>query len=88
MNQLKKKMQEYLAAYPIDFGSCDTVRCSEFLYQAYKECKENNSEAISGLYADLGTYLDSMPREQSNNLFRMIVDLADESEKEGFLAGF
>lgn len=87
MNQLKEKMQEYLACHPIDFGSWGSMQCVEFLYQAYKDCRENNSEAISRLYADLGTYLDAMPVEQSNNLFQIIVDLEDESEKEGFLAG-
>ncbi len=87
MSQLKEKMQEYLACHPIDLGSWGSMQCVEFLYQAYKDCREHNSETINALYSKLGVFLETMPREQSNNLFRIIVDLADESEKEGFLAG-
>lgn len=87
MNQLKEKMQEYLATHPIDFGSCDTVQCAEFVYQMYTNSREHNSETINELYSELGAFLESIPREQNNDLFRIIVELADESEKEGFLTG-
>lgn len=87
MNRLKDQLTAYIKQHPIDFGYCDTTQCAEFLYRAYVEYWEKNSREINALYSALGTYLDSMSIEQSNDLFHIIVSLADESEKEGFLTG-
>lgn len=87
MSRLKDSLMAFVKQYPIDFGYCDTLQCAEFLYQAYAESRKKNSCEIENLYSALGTYLDSLSIEQSNRLFQIIVSLADQCEKEGFLTG-
>lgn len=87
MSRLKDSLMAFVNQHPIDFGYCNTPQCTEFIYQAYAESREKNSREVDDLYSALGTYLDSLSIEQSNRLFQIIVSLADQSEKEGFLTG-
>lgn len=87
MNLLADKLLEYTMQHPVDFNSDNTSECADFIFHAYKETRNNNSDAVRELYASLDTYLDAMSIEKSNSLFQIIVSLADESEREGFLTG-
>lgn len=87
MSRLKDSLMAFVKQHPIDFGCYDTTQCTDFIFRAYAESREKNSDEVDDLYSALGTYLNSLSIEQSNHLFQIIVSLADQSEKQGFLTG-
>lgn len=87
MNQLKEKMQEYLACHPIDYGNSDAESVIYLLYTAYSEAHEADPPRIKELIAELDPILEAMPIDENNRLFGIIVQMCIENERNGFNNG-
>lgn len=87
MRQLKEKLAQYLAEYPIDFGTSDADSILDFLYGAYSESHESDPPETKALFAQLGEHLEMLPLETNNAMFFIIVKLCTEHERRGFIEG-
>lgn len=88
MSTLRERMIAYLTSYPIDFGYSDAESVTEFLYDAYCEARQEESEEIKELAKQLSLYLERLPRTENDAIFGIIVKMCIAHERNAFKEGF
>ena len=87
MKPISEALKAYIEAHPFDSGSssCETVL--EQIYQAYTDSHESDPPAITALFRELSEYLERLPLDTNNSIFRLTCDLCIAYERKAFLDG-
>lgn len=87
MNDVARRLDAYIRAYPFDSGdsACETVL--EQLYQAYAESHESDSPEIGDGFKELEDFLCELPLEDNNAVFNLCCRLCSAYECKAFIDG-
>ena len=87
MKTKAEALKSYIEKHPFDFGegSCETVL--DQLYQAYAESHESDPPEIREGYAELETFLETLPLSDNNAVFNLCCRLCVAYEYKAFLDG-
>ena len=66
MKTIAEAMKAYLETYPFDPGDDDCATVLDQLYRAYAESHENDPPEIQAGYAELETFLESLPLDDNS----------------------
>ena len=87
MKPISEELRTYIETHPFDSGSCDCETVLEQLYQAYTDSHESDPPDITELFRELSEYLEALPLDDNNSIFRLTCDLCIAYEKKAFLDG-
>ena len=87
MKSISAALRTYIETHPFDGGTCDSETVLEHLYQAYTDSHESNPPDITELFRELSEYLETLPLDDNNSIFRLTCDLCIAYEKKAFLDG-
>lgn len=76
-----------MQANPFDSGDPDCKTVLDQLYRAYAESHENDPPEIQAGYAELETFLESLPLDDNNAAFNLCCRLCVAYEYKAFLDG-
>ena len=72
---------------PLDTGDPDCATVLDQLYRAYAESHENDPPDIQTGFAELETFLETLPLDDNNAVFNLCCRLCVEYERKAFLDG-
>ena len=87
MKPISEALRTYLGTHPFDGGTCDSETVLEQLYQAYTDSHESDPPEITALFRELSEYLERLPLDTNNSIFRLTCDLCIAYERKAFLDG-
>ena len=87
MNPISVALRTYIETHPFDAGSCDCETVLDQLYQAYTDSHESDPPYITALFRELSEYLEALPLDDNNSIFRLTCDLCIAYERKAFLDG-
>lgn len=87
MDNIVKRLKTYIDTHPFDSGDsgCETVL--DQLYQAYAESHESDPPEILTGFAELETFLESLPLDDNNAVFNLCCRISTEYERKAFKEG-
>lgn len=87
MDNIVKWLKTYIDTHPFDRGDsgCETVLNQ--LYQAYAESHESDPPEIQAGFAELETFLESLPLDDNNAVFNLCCRLCTHYERKAFMDG-
>ena len=87
MKPISEALKAYIETQPFSSGSssCETVL--DQLYQAYTDSHESDPPDITALFRELSEYLERLPLDTNNSIFRLTCDLCIAYERKAFLDG-
>ena len=87
MDKIAKQLKAYIDTHPFDSGDryCQTVL--DQLYQAYAESHESDPPEIQAGFAELETFLESLPLDDNNTVFNLCCRLCNAYEHKAFIVG-
>lgn len=80
-------LKAYMETRPFDTGTSNCETVLEQIYQAYTDSHESDPPDITALFRELSVYLEALPLEDNNSIFRLTCDLCIAYEKKAFLDG-
>ena len=80
-------MKAYTESNPLDTGDPDCATVLDQLYRAYAESHENDPPDIQTGFAELETFLETLPLDDNNAVFNLCCRLCVEYERKAFLDG-
>ena len=80
-------MKAYMQAHPFDSGDPDCKTVLDQIYRAYAESHENDPPDIQEGFAELETYLETLPLSDNNAVFNLCCRLCVAYEYKAFLHG-
>ena len=87
MKAISEAMRAYMQAHPFDSGDPDCKTVLDQLYGAYAESHESDPPEIQAGYAELETFLGSLPLDDNNAVFNLCCRLCVAYEYKAFLDG-
>ena len=87
MQKLITLLRRYLDAHPFDSGDPDCKTVLDQFYGAYAESHESDPPEIQAGYAELETFLGSLPLDDNNAVFNLCCRLCVTYERKAFLDG-
>ena len=87
MKSISEAMKAYIQIHPFDSGDPDCKTVLDQLYRAYAETHENDPLEIQAGYAELETFLESLPLDDNNAVFNLCCRLCVAYEHKAFLDG-
>ena len=87
MKPISEALKAYIETHPFDSGSYDCETVLDQLYQAYTESHESDPLDITALFRELSEYLERLPLDTNNSIFRLTCDLCIAYERKAFLDG-
>ena len=87
MKPISEALKAYVDTHPFDAGNCDSETVLDQLYQAYTESHESDPSDITALFRELSAYLERLPLDTNNGIFRLTCDLCIAYERKAFLDG-
>ena len=87
MKSISEAMRAYMQAHPFDSGNADCKAVLDQLYGAYAESHESDPPEIQAGYAELETFLGSLPLDDNNAVFNLCCRLCIAYEHKAFLDG-
>ena len=87
MKPISEALRTYLDTHPFDAGTSDCETVLEHLYQAYSDSHESDPPNITALFRELSEFLETLPLDTNNSIFRLTCDLCIAYEKKAFLDG-
>ena len=87
MNPISEALRTYLDTHPFDAGTSDCETVLEQLYQAYSDSHESDPPNITALFREPSEFLETLPLDTNNSIFRLTCDLCIAYEKKSFLDG-
>ena len=87
MKPISEALKAYMDTHPFDAGTSDCETVLEQLYQAYSDSHESDPPNITALFRELSEYLERLPLDTNNSIFRLTCDLCIAYEKKAFLDG-
>ena len=87
MRDLAQRLKAYIDAHPFDRGdsNCETVL--DQLYQAYADSRESDPPEIQAGFAELESFLETLPLDDNNAVFNLCCRLCTDYEYKAFLDG-
>ena len=87
MKTISEALKSYIEKHPFDPGDsgCETVL--DQLYQAYAESHESDPPEIQAGYAELETFLETLPLDDNNAVFNLCCRLCSTYERKAFIDG-
>ena len=87
MHELAQRLKAYIDTHPFDSGvsNCETVL--DQLYQAYAESRESDPQEIQAGFAELESFLETLPLDDNNAVFNLCCRLCTAYEYKAFLDG-
>lgn len=87
MKSISEALRTYMQAHPFDSGDPDCTTVLDQLYHAYTDSHESDPPNITTLFRELSEYLETLPLETNNSIFRLTCDLCIAYERKAFLDG-
>lgn len=87
MDKIAKHLRAYIDAHPFDPGDSDCETVMDQLYQAYAESHESDPPEIQAGFAELETFLESLPLSDNNAVFNLCCCLCIHYERKAFVDG-
>lgn len=87
MDNIVKRLKAYIDTHPFDHGGsgCETVL--DQLYQAYAESHESDPPEIQAGFAELESFLETLPLDDNNAVFTLCCRISTEYERKAFKEG-
>ena len=87
MNDIAKRLNNYIEAHPFDSGNSNCETVLDQLYQAYIESHDTDPPEISNGFKELEEFLCELPLEDNNAVFNLCCRLCSAYERKAFLDG-
>ena len=87
MNDIAKRLNNYIEAHPFDSGNSNCETILDQLYQAYIESHDTDPPEISNGFKELEEFLCELPLEDNNAVFNLCCRLCSAYERKAFLDG-
>lgn len=87
MKSISEVMKVYMQAHPFDSGDPDCKMVLDQLYRAYAESHESDPHEIQAGFAELETFLETLPLSDNNAVFNLCCRLCVAYEYKAFLDG-
>ena len=87
MHDLTQRLKAYIDAHPFDPGDSDCETVLDRLYQAYAESLESDPPEIQAGFAELESFLETLPLSDNNAVFNLCCRLCTAYEYKAFLDG-
>lgn len=87
MDNIVKRLKDYIDTHPFDSGDSDCETVLDQLYQAYAESHESDPPEIRAGFAELETFLESLPLDDNNAVFNLCCRISTEYERKAFKEG-
>lgn len=87
MKSISQAMRAYIQVHHFDSGDPDCMTVLDQLYRAYAESHENDPPEIQAGYAELETFLESLPLDDNNAVFNLCCRLCVAYEHRAFHDG-
>ena len=80
-------MKAYLETHPFDPGDDDCATVLDQLYLAYANSHDSDPPEIQACFAELETFLETLPLSDNNAVFNLCCRLCTHYERKAFLNG-
>ena len=87
MKSISEAMRAYMQAHPLDTGHDDCSTVLDQLYLAYANSHESDPPEIQTGFAELETFLETLPLDDNNAVFNLCCRLCVAYEYKAFLDG-
>ena len=87
MKPISEALKAYVDTHPFDAGTCNCETVLDQLYHTYTDSHESDPPDITALFRELSEYLETLPLDTNNNIFRLTCDLCIAYERKAFLDG-
>ena len=87
MNNIAKRLKDYIEAHPFDSGNSNCETVLDQLYQAYSESHESDPPEISNGFKELEEYLRVLPLADNDAVFNLCCRLCIAYEHKAFING-
>ena len=87
MHDLAQRLKAYIDAHPFNAGDSNNETVLDQLYQAYAESRESDPPEIQAGFAELESFLESLPLDDNNAVFSLCCRLCTAYEYKAFLDG-
>jgi hypothetical protein len=87
MDKIAKRLKAYIEIHPFDSGDSNCATVLDQLYQAYAESHESDPPEIQAGFAELETFLESLPLDDNNAVFNLCCRLCSAYEYKAYMDG-
>ena len=87
MRDLAQRLKAYIETHPFDAGDSNNGTVLDQLYQAYAESCESDPPEIQAGFAELESFLETLPLDDNNAVFSLCCRLCIHYERKAFLDG-
>ena len=87
MKSISEALRTYMQTHPFDSSDPDCTTVLDQLYHAYTDSHESDPPDITALFRELSEYLETLPLDTNNSIFRLTCDLCIAYERKAFLDG-
>ena len=87
MRDLAQRLKAYIETHPFDAGDSNNETVLDQLYQAYAESRESDPPEIQAGFAELESFLETLPLDDNNAVFGLCCRLCIHYERKAFLDG-
>ena len=87
MKTIAEAMKAYLETHPFDPGDDDCATVLDQLYLAYANSHDSDPPEIQAGFAELETFLETLPLSDNNAVFNLCCRLCVAYEHKAFLDG-
>ena len=87
MKSISEALCTYMLDHPFESGDPDCATVLDQLYHAYTDSHESDPPDITALFRELSEYLETLPMDTNNSIFRLTCDLCIAYERKAFLDG-
>ena len=87
MRDLAHRLKAYIETHPFDTGASNNETVLDQLYQAYAESRESDPPEIQAGFAELESFLETLPLDDNNAVFGLCCRLCIHYERKAFRDG-
>ena len=87
MQTISETLKAYIDKHPFAPGDSDCATVLDQIYQAYAESHESDPPEIRAGYAELESFLESLPLDDNNAVFNLCCRLCVHYERKAFMDG-
>ena len=87
MKDIAHRLNTYIQKHPLDSGDSDCETVLDQLYQAYAESHESDPAEIGDGFKELEEFLQALPLEDNNAVFKLRCRLCSAYERKAFRDG-
>ena len=88
MNDIAKRLNNYIEAHPFDSGNSNCETVLDQLYQAYIESHDSDPPEISNGFKELEEFVCELPLADNDAVFNLCCRLCIAYEHKAFIDGF